>query len=222
MSNIVRTVAAVLLLAGMPASAEVTLCNGTWTNLPCSGKAEQAFGEVERSSTPPAEMPDDSQRRTLLSNLSSKNSDARQRWGASIDVDIVREYCLRATTSFDDCAQRVETADDRLSERIHDAQMVQAAGKGADAQAGSAGGATAISVVNQNTVVNDRRNFHSDERHEGERRGENWEGDGLERDRGSANVPGGVASGIPGGVANGMPGGYTTGIREGGRAGRGR
>jgi len=111
------------LLCALPARAEIYECNGTWTNKPCAEGGGPKF-EEKKTSADDIIRSDRSKKKTLISRLDLANFESRRSHGFSIDAVAIEDYCLRSTTSVDECANRVSEAEDRLIAHQHDAALV--------------------------------------------------------------------------------------------------
>jgi hypothetical protein len=112
--------AAVALLPGL-ARAEITLCDGKWTNKPCASGAMVKLPEVTPT---PGKMTSTSSvsKEILYRSLERRNDDVRARYGVSVSLDDARRICFEEESTLEQCRQSIDLANDALRARTADLQ----------------------------------------------------------------------------------------------------
>lgn len=107
MKTAVLIVATSVMLLGLPApaSAELTLCEGVWSNKPCDKPAEQL---AEKQYLPPsaAEITV-SKRRSWLADLDTEIFNAKREHGLNVQSRDVRLACENPATPEEECSRLI-------------------------------------------------------------------------------------------------------------------
>jgi len=107
----------------VPAAAELYNCNGTWTNKPCEGQATKVLPETEKTVDLDSELL--KKKKVLVGNLRERAGRAERDYDVHIDVTGIEETCRSESTTYEECMNLVNNADDRLNERINEAKLVK-------------------------------------------------------------------------------------------------
>ena len=99
--------ALLLTLTVRPAHAELSKCNGIWTNQPCNqDQKELALPEKPLKKIDPAAKIL-SQKRSLLHDLTVSRLNAKKEYGITISSSNVEETCLLSETTIKECRELV-------------------------------------------------------------------------------------------------------------------
>lgn len=95
--------------------AELRLCNGRWTNLPCNGETDRVM--EERDSPPrPAGADDADKKSGWLLDLNALRLRAREKYDIQVSISDAEEACRRSETSLDDCRQLINQKEQNINQ----------------------------------------------------------------------------------------------------------
>jgi hypothetical protein len=114
-----------LLFFSTAAAAEITNCNGTWTNRGCGGSPGAAKVNEVRANTDPEKIKALSRKRTIFHELNMKNIAARRDLGIILDLNSLRQLCEDESISIEECERSAAGYDDQLSRQITDVRLVR-------------------------------------------------------------------------------------------------
>ncbi len=107
-----------------PAFSDLYDCGGIWTNKPCEGtEAQKTLPEIERPVDLDAEAL--KKKESLAGRLRADADRARRDHGIDLDISGVESACRAKETTYEDCMNLVNNADDRLSSRVNEAKLVK-------------------------------------------------------------------------------------------------
>lgn len=110
--------------AASAVGAELKDCNGTWSNRPCAEitvEQPQHLSKAGAVSAPQeAEVIEREQRRksSRFFDFDSRIFNARRAFEIDFDTAPIKEYCMSQATTFAQCSQRIDEAEDRLDAKI--------------------------------------------------------------------------------------------------------
>ena len=122
------------LLGPAVVSAELTKCDGVWTNKPCSGAPAEQMTESKPTPRPQREI-DADQKRALVSELDNRRLSVRSQHGVDVGISAERSLCANPETSVTECAHAVNEKEKYFDERALAAANLKAAEKQAGAEA---------------------------------------------------------------------------------------
>lgn len=112
------------------AQAELTLCDGHWTNQPCSGEVEQKLRAVEKSTAQveaeQAARKQRSDKRSLVHEQTMKQLRARDEHKIAVDMLPVSDFCLQDSTSVNDCRKELDLVAERIEPKVAEAERLKA------------------------------------------------------------------------------------------------
>lgn len=116
------TLILLISLLPMPALAELSFCNGVWTNQECKGEEKE---ETEAPSLPEtAHEPRSStevlsdKKKSLVHEMTMKRIDARRKYGVLYSSDTAETTCELDATSLKDCQTEVDAYYEKLQSSI--------------------------------------------------------------------------------------------------------
>ena len=121
-----RFLTAIFLSVSMSApvaSGELYDCDGTWTNKPCAGSPARVLPESEATIDLDGEAL--KKKRDLVSGLRNRADSASFNWKVTLDLTGIAESCTYENTTYEDCLNLVNNADDRLQTRINEAKQIR-------------------------------------------------------------------------------------------------
>lgn len=117
---------ALVLVAPSFASADLTKCNGVWTNKPCAAPGAAHF-EESRPTPRSQQSIDADQKKTLIGELETRRLSVRSQYGLEIGVSAERSLCLSTETSVADCSHAIEEKERYIDDRAIAAANLRAA-----------------------------------------------------------------------------------------------
>ncbi len=97
-----------LLFCSSVISAELTLCNGVWTNNECSNKAKTTISEYKAENTASLKNADYKAKRDLVRDLQSLTFRARKELKFTIPTSSIVNFCFRKNTLLNQCAEQIK------------------------------------------------------------------------------------------------------------------
>lgn len=117
MKHFLPIVSFVLIFTSWNAYAEITYCEGRWTNLPCKGQVKETLTEIQTPLVPEGEASALNEKKKLFRDLDLKNATFRRRYDEKFDIKHIEDFCLRQNSPVEDCREKVEKAEDRIDKK---------------------------------------------------------------------------------------------------------
>ncbi|MCB0360593.1 MAG: hypothetical protein KDD44_13190 [Bdellovibrionales bacterium] len=124
-----RLLASSLVLASVlcptAVRAELSLCDGTWTNKPCAADSSKQLSEA------PANLPSirdvaSAKKELLVHDLTMKSLRARRQYAVDVAIEPAATECQKADVSLESCRARTEEIADRIDKKIAEREGVVA------------------------------------------------------------------------------------------------
>ena len=91
-----------LILSASSVLAEISLCDGLWTNRSCSSEAQQSFVEIKAKKRSPQEIAL-SEKKFLIFRVQTRASKLKRLGGVYIETTTLVNYCFDKAVSIQDC-----------------------------------------------------------------------------------------------------------------------
>lgn len=149
------------LAALMPcgASAQISKCDGTWTNETCEGEVQASFKEVPASEPDPAAR-ELSRRRIWLHDLEMLRLKAKREHDITVSTKPVEDICLTLKTPARECSNAIAAKETEINQLVTERARLALERERQEAQPSE--GPTTVNVINQREVifVRPRRRHH--------------------------------------------------------------
>lgn len=104
--------------------AEITNCNGEWTNKPCDGKVEARFEEVLSEEKSNEDL-NKEKKQLFLNQLEILRFKAKKEHNLEFGTLEVNEICNDINTTLEDCRTKAQTKIDEINNKINELKISQ-------------------------------------------------------------------------------------------------
>ena len=122
--------ATILLFLPAGAAAELTNCDGVWTDRPCSQGVLQRRTDVPDAAAPTASTDSKetqralSQKRSLLHDVTMKSIRAKDQYNLTFSLTGLEQDCLKPETAVADCEKKTDEMHEKIDKRVTEAAAV--------------------------------------------------------------------------------------------------
>lgn len=137
--------------------AELSNCNGVWTNEPCDGKASSKLEEKDFTPQDPQKRLQ-SKKQQILHDLRMKELNAERAYKVDVAIDAAETSCNNPATTLEDCQEKVSELRDKIDQGILAAKELSIKEKKLEAEK-----AEAKAKAENNTttiIIRERRHHH--------------------------------------------------------------
>lgn len=150
MKNYLLTLLLSLLLTST-ARAELSNCNGVWTNDPCEGNASTKLEEKDFKPQDPQKRLQ-SKKQQILHDLRMKELNSERAYKVDVAIDAAETSCNDPATTLEDCQEKVTELRDKIDKRILAAKKLEIKEKKIEAEKAEAeaqGNTTSITIIKE-------------------------------------------------------------------------
>lgn len=123
MKNYLLTLLLSLLLTST-ARAELSNCNGVWTNDPCEGNASSKLEEKDFKPQDPQKRLQ-SKKQQILHDLRMKELNSERTHKIDIAIDPAETVCNDPATTLEDCQEKVTELRNKIDDAVRDAREIE-------------------------------------------------------------------------------------------------